>query len=165
MSRVKEIARAKIIGRLDAMEGRMRWKVLLGLFVFAASITGLIGVMAGPVQAGGGSSIIVTLGSQNHSGWRGHGGYRDVWRHHHRPRHYHGRKARHVFQPRYWPRPWPAPPRVIYVDPPREIATKPSSTPKPYCREFQKQIIIDGRTEQAYGEACLQPDGIWKIQP
>lgn len=32
-----------------------------------------------------------------------------------------------------------------------------------YCREFQQTITIDGRTEQAYGQACRQPDGSWKI--
>jgi len=144
----------------------MRWKVLLGLFVFAASVAGLIGIAASPAHAGGGSSVTITIGSQHHSNWRG-GGYRESWRHHSRPHRHLGRKTRRVFHPPYWPRPWPAPPRVVYVEPPREIATTPSPalTPKPYCREFQKQIIIDGRTEQAYGEACLQPDGIWKIQP
>lgn len=32
------------------------------------------------------------------------------------------------------------------------------------CREFQQEITIGGKTEQAYGTACLQPDGSWKIQ-
>lgn len=143
----------------------MRWKVLLGLFVFAAGVVGLIGIMASPVQAGGGSSFSITLGSQHHSDWRGDGDYRDGWRHHHHPRHHHGRAARRVFHPHYWPRPWPAPPRVVYVEPRHEIFITPTIPAKPYCREFQKQIIIDGRPEQAYGEACLQPDGSWKIQP
>lgn len=31
-----------------------------------------------------------------------------------------------------------------------------------YCREYQTQIVIDGRTEQAYGKACRQPDGSWQ---
>jgi len=31
------------------------------------------------------------------------------------------------------------------------------------CREFQQTITVGGRTEQAYGTACLQPDGSWEI--
>ena len=33
-----------------------------------------------------------------------------------------------------------------------------------YCREFQQSVTIGGNTEQAYGTACRQPDGTWKIQ-
>ncbi len=32
------------------------------------------------------------------------------------------------------------------------------------CREFQQEVTIGGQTEQAYGTACLQQDGSWKIQ-
>lgn len=32
-----------------------------------------------------------------------------------------------------------------------------------YCREFQQSIVVGGRTEQAFGTACRQPDGSWKI--
>jgi len=32
-----------------------------------------------------------------------------------------------------------------------------------YCREFTKNIIIDGKKQNAYGTACLQEDGSWKI--
>ncbi len=32
-----------------------------------------------------------------------------------------------------------------------------------YCREFQQEITVGGQTEQAYGKACLQPDGAWQI--
>jgi surface antigen len=32
-----------------------------------------------------------------------------------------------------------------------------------YCREFQQTITIGGRTEQAYGIACRQPDASWRI--
>jgi surface antigen len=31
------------------------------------------------------------------------------------------------------------------------------------CREFQQSIVVGGRTENAYGTACRQPDGSWKI--
>ena len=33
-----------------------------------------------------------------------------------------------------------------------------------YCREFQQTVTIGGRTEQAYGVACQQPDGSWRIR-
>jgi surface antigen len=32
-----------------------------------------------------------------------------------------------------------------------------------YCREFEQTVTIGGRTEQAHGTACRQPDGSWKI--
>ena len=46
-----------------------------------------------------------------------------------------------------------------------------SFTPQPayqnsegqYCREYQQTVTIAGRTEEAYGTACRQPDGSWKI--
>jgi surface antigen len=46
-----------------------------------------------------------------------------------------------------------------------------SVTPEPayrssegeFCREYQQTVTIGGKTEQAYGTACRQPDGSWKI--
>jgi surface antigen len=32
-----------------------------------------------------------------------------------------------------------------------------------YCREFQTTITVGGKPEQAYGQACRQPDGTWKV--
>jgi len=32
-----------------------------------------------------------------------------------------------------------------------------------YCREFQQTVNIGGEAQQAYGKACRQPDGSWKI--
>jgi len=32
-----------------------------------------------------------------------------------------------------------------------------------YCREYQQTVIIGGEEQQAYGRACRQPDGSWKI--
>jgi surface antigen len=32
-----------------------------------------------------------------------------------------------------------------------------------YCREFQETVTIGGKPEQAYGTACRQPDGSWKV--
>lgn len=38
--------------------------------------------------------------------------------------------------------------------------TAPSGQP---CREFSQAVTIGGRSETAYGIACLQPDGAWRI--
>jgi surface antigen len=32
-----------------------------------------------------------------------------------------------------------------------------------YCREFQSDVTIGDKGEKAYGTACRQPDGSWKI--
>jgi len=32
-----------------------------------------------------------------------------------------------------------------------------------YCREFQNEVTIGDKKENAYGKACRQPDGSWKI--
>ena len=33
-----------------------------------------------------------------------------------------------------------------------------------YCREYQQDITVDGKTQRAYGKACRRPDGSWQIQ-
>ena len=32
-----------------------------------------------------------------------------------------------------------------------------------YCREFQQTVTVGGDTQEAYGTACRQEDGSWKI--
>ncbi|MCF6178189.1 MAG: glycine zipper 2TM domain-containing protein [Geopsychrobacter sp.] len=32
-----------------------------------------------------------------------------------------------------------------------------------YCREYHQTVRIGGKEQQAYGTACRQPDGAWKI--
>ncbi|MEX2009229.1 MAG: RT0821/Lpp0805 family surface protein [Dongiaceae bacterium] len=32
-----------------------------------------------------------------------------------------------------------------------------------YCREYQTTVVVGGKTESAYGTACRQPDGSWKV--
>lgn len=32
-----------------------------------------------------------------------------------------------------------------------------------YCREYREWVVINGREVPAYGTACRQPDGSWKI--
>ena len=38
-----------------------------------------------------------------------------------------------------------------------------TSSQNRYCREFQQTVTIGGNSEQAYGTACMQPDGAWEI--
>jgi surface antigen len=33
-----------------------------------------------------------------------------------------------------------------------------------YCREYQQTITVAGKTQEAYGTACRQPDGTWKVR-
>lgn len=32
-----------------------------------------------------------------------------------------------------------------------------------YCREYSQTINVGGRSEEAFGTACRQPDGTWKV--
>ncbi len=32
-----------------------------------------------------------------------------------------------------------------------------------YCREYQTTVTVGGQTQDAFGTACQQPDGSWKI--
>ncbi len=32
-----------------------------------------------------------------------------------------------------------------------------------YCREYQTTVTVGGETQDAFGTACQQPDGSWKI--
>ncbi len=32
-----------------------------------------------------------------------------------------------------------------------------------YCREYTKKVLVDGIEEMAYGTACLQDNGSWRI--
>lgn len=32
-----------------------------------------------------------------------------------------------------------------------------------YCREYQTTVQVGGERQQAYGTACRQPDGTWKV--
>ena len=45
------------------------------------------------------------------------------------------------------------------------VTPQPSFTnqKQQYCREYQQTVTIGGDTETAYGTACRQPDGTWKI--
>ncbi|MGH8121093.1 MAG: hypothetical protein ACRESK_10815 [Gammaproteobacteria bacterium] len=46
---------------------------------------------------------------------------------------------------------------------PEQPAYSASQEEPAYCREYTKSIIVDGKEEMAYGTACLQEDGNWRI--
>jgi hypothetical protein len=98
---------------------------------------------------GHGSRVIVTFG---HGGV----GYR------------HGYRRRPAYTFRYRA----VRPVVVYraYTPPVVVQTAPvvvRAAPPPadgqYCREYVRTVTIDGRAVEAYGTACLQPDGSWRI--
>ncbi|HEY0902066.1 MAG TPA: hypothetical protein VGD95_08080 [Micavibrio sp.] len=39
----------------------------------------------------------------------------------------------------------------------------PAAQAGDYCREYTRTVSIGGRLQTAYGTACYQPDGDWKI--
>lgn len=32
-----------------------------------------------------------------------------------------------------------------------------------YCREFQQTVVVGGQTQEAFGVACQQADGTWRV--
>ncbi|MBI4117985.1 MAG: glycine zipper 2TM domain-containing protein [Parcubacteria group bacterium] len=44
----------------------------------------------------------------------------------------------------------------------------PTNTTEPrsgvYCREYQQTVTVGGQTQNAFGTACRQPDGQWRVQ-
>lgn len=43
------------------------------------------------------------------------------------------------------------------------VPTKTYETPTGLCREYTMDAMIGGRPEKVWGNACLQPDGSWKV--
>lgn len=70
------------------------------------------------------------------------------------------RTYRYAEPPRYAPRPGPAPRRTDYYDAPAYAGGECLQT-----REYQTTVIVGGVERDAYGTACLQPDGSWLKGP
>jgi len=51
------------------------------------------------------------------------------------------------------------PPIVVY----RQRAQIIPRAKSAYCREYMKKIVVNGKEAKAYGTACLQEDGSWRI--
>lgn len=104
--------------------------------------------------------------------YRGHSHHK--WHWHGRHRGFgHGKVVRRVHRHRY-----PAV-RYVYVTPPRQVTIVQPYVPPPMvsvrppgtrilsatCREYTNTVMIDGQPVSAYGRACLQPDGSWRLVP
>ena len=75
------------------------------------------------------------------------------------------------------PRGHRARPTVVYVAPgvqyaapaavpaPIAVARQPAAPDCLVIREYQTRIVVGGREVEAYGDACLQPDGSWRTGP
>lgn len=131
--------------------------IRIGSGLLFAVVIGAAALFATP-RAEAGSSVYFGYG--HYFGDYGHHGY---WHHHHR---HHG----------YW-RHWHPYPRYhrppVYDDDiedwqpapasPEPSAASPPSAPAPYCREYTTTIVIDGVEQEAYGAACRQEDGSWRL--
>ena len=80
------------------------------------------------------------------------------------------------YRPYYAPRAYYRPTNVIYYNTPAPVAYYnpiryvPQQAPVQvaanndrYCREYQKNVVVGGRLQQGYGQACMQPDGNWQV--
>lgn len=94
--------------------------------------------------------------------------YRPYWRY------------RYFSRPKYYSSWYYAPPprRSVYAAPPpparvytRPPAPPPQARPVPrqngclMIREYQTKVVVGGKSVDAYGDACMQPDGSWRRGP
>lgn len=130
----------------------------IGPALLFAFVIGALALFAAP-RAEAGTSVYFGFG--HYFGDYGHHGY---WRHHH---HHHGYWRHWHPRPRYHRPPvydddiedWqPAP-----AGPEPSAASPPPSAPAAYCREYTTTVVIDGVEREAYGTACRQKDGSWRI--
>ncbi|MEI8393855.1 MAG: hypothetical protein WCF85_03900 [Rhodospirillaceae bacterium] len=132
--------------------------------VRAITLIALMALSVTPFAAGAETRLSVTVGN----------GYDPNYYRHHHHRYYSD-----------WDRPvYVVPPPVIYAPPPMALAPSPSvAYAPPYaaglnaaqtsptfvdkfgrsCREYQTSVNIGGTMRPAYGTACLQPDGSWRV--
>ena len=89
-------------------------------------------------------------------------------------------QSSYSYEPNYVALPAPPPPRVVYVQPqyyapaPQVVEVREAPVyvdgdyldgdqPR-YCREFTQHVRMNGRLQETYGTACLQPDGSWRVE-
>jgi len=57
--------------------------------------------------------------------------------------------------------------KIHWNDNDRQYTVTPQNTQQnadgQYCREYQTETQVGGKTQNMYGKACRQPDGSWKI--
>jgi hypothetical protein len=59
--------------------------------------------------------------------------------------------------------PYPEPSDWSELDPGVTVLSEGYLDSGEFCREFQREIEIDGRIERGWGIACLMEDGSWRI--
>jgi hypothetical protein len=62
--------------------------------------------------------------------------------------------------PGYYAHPGPT---VLPAEPPTEIRLSKPVPGSDNCREYQTTIVVDGKSQPAYGKACRQADGAWRV--
>lgn len=70
---------------------------------------------------------------------------------------------RHYAPYPYYEQRYYAPTRTIIVEQPPQVYYVQPRQVQPYCREFTQVINVGGYLQNAYGTACLQPDGSWEV--
>ncbi len=100
-----------------------------------------------------------------YGGYSGHHGY--GYRHYGYPYYGYRRYGYRHFQYRRYGYPTYEYDEPAYSPPPAAAApvqqAPARSQPEPYCREYTREIVIDGETQTAYGTACMQADGSWRL--
>ena len=155
-------------------------------FITAAAIClfslGFLAATSSPGEAGG-YGYKRHFGHHHHFGHRRHYGH--GYRRHYGPRFFFGFSnyghRRHFGYRRHYPGYYAPYPRVIYRPPPVQYVTPAPVTVAPpavqqqpvaqlpegcrMVREYQTQITVGGKLVDAYGDACLMPDGSWERGP
>ncbi|WP_282609968.1 hypothetical protein [Pelagibius sp. Alg239-R121] len=122
----------------------------------------------GYVSFGIGTSYSYSHHRHRHGyGWYRHNPY--YGRHYYGHRHY-GHHHRHHWHGTYRHVTKSHSKTVPYNPSARPKTTSPvvAATPQQNCqmiREYQTVVKIGGKQVQAYGDACMQPDGSWKLGP
>lgn len=149
-----------------------------GLTILA--VAALLGVLTPhPALADGAFSLRVESSDR---GW--HHGHDHGWRHKGRWGHDYEWRRGHYDYPHYRAFPVYPPHITTYIAPPPIVyAPRPSTTiimtapalpadqasptyideSGQTCREYQSTIFVGDQQQQAYGTACLQPDGTWRV--
>lgn len=135
-----------------------------GLGLIAAA---LFAMTAMPALA----DVHFSFGTSYGEGWHHHGyGHHDFyrpayypapfysgWHHDYYPRHHHETV---IF---YEPPVTQTVVEPVYIAAPIEATPGRVVSDSPYCREYQRQVVVGGHVQESYGTACRQPDGAWKI--
>lgn len=82
-----------------------------------------------------------------------------LWDHGYRPYYYRGRTLV-IYPDRSWER---APAERVYWMESNNPPPQQQRAQQEYCREYTSEADVNGRIQQVYGTACMQPDGTWRI--